>query len=180
MLAARPLFTLLPVLLSVSTLSAQTTPADALAHSITQLRMSIGNWDVTTEFLNEDGAVARSVEGTYQFSWVIPDRVVSGRSDIPAMEQSSGILFYLNERKAIIEMVSVGADGNLWVMTGPLGGETRTTQPFTTQGGGHAQLRFTRFNVSMDRFESRMEYSEDGGETWKPGNHQVFRRVPAG
>ena len=180
MLAPRCLFALLPALLSVSTLTAQTTSEDQLAHSIAQLRASIGNWDVTTEFLNEDGSVARSVGGTYQFSWIIPDRVVSGRSDIPAMEQSSGILFYVNEKKAIIEMVSVGADGNLWVMTGPMGGETRTTPPFATRGGGSAQLRFTRFNISADRFESRMEYSEDGGATWKPGNHQVFRRATAG
>jgi hypothetical protein len=72
-------------------------------------------------------------------------------------------------------MVSVGRDGMLWTMSGPLGGETRTTQEFTT-ATGTAQLRFTRYNVADDSFESRMEYTEDGGKSWKPGNHQVFRR----
>jgi hypothetical protein len=61
-------------------------------------------------------------------------------------------------------------------MTGPLGSETRTTRPFTSADGGESQLRFTRYNVKPDSFESRMEYTSDGGETWLPGNHQVFTR----
>jgi hypothetical protein len=42
------------------------------------------------------------------------------------------------------------------------------------------QLRFTRFNVTDDRFESRMEVSTDGGSSWRPGNHQVFKRAMPG
>ena len=38
------------------------------------------------------------------------------------------------------------------------------------------RLRFTRYNVTPDRFESRMDYSTDGGATWTQGNHQVFVR----
>ena len=63
-------------------------------------------------------------------------------------------------------------------MTGPLGGEERLSQEYPTVGGGEGRLRFTRFNVSPDSFESRMEYTEDGGQSWKPGNHQVFLRAP--
>lgn len=149
----------------------------ALQHSVEQLRSSIGRWDVTTEFLNTDGTAAKTVSGTYEFSWVIPDRVVSGKSEIPELKQVSAILFYVNEAKQFIEMVSVGADGNLWVMTGELGGEVRTTKEFKTASGGTGQLRFTRYNVLADSFESKMEYTEDGGESWLPGNHQVFRRT---
>ncbi|MEZ5460373.1 hypothetical protein [Dokdonella sp.] len=153
--------------------------SDALQKSVEQLRESIGLWDVVTENLAEDGSVANTMKGTYRFSWVVPDRVVSGRMDIPEKNQAAGILFYVNERKALIEMVSVGADGNLWIMSGPLGGEVRTTPEFETRDGGTGQLRFTRFNVGEDRFESRMEYSKDGGKTWTPGNHQIFRRAQA-
>lgn len=151
----------------------ETTPLDA---SVAQLRHVVGDWSVTTEFLNEDGTVSKSTEGSYRFEWVIPDRLLSGVSEIPEMDMRSAILFYVNESKGVIEMVSVGKDGRLWVMTGPLGEETRYTRKFATQSGGEAQLRFTRYNVAEDRFESRMEYSEDDGATWKPGNHQVFRR----
>jgi len=151
----------------------------ALQQSVEQLRSSIGRWDVTTEFLNEDGSAAKTVTGTYEFTWVIPDRVVSGKSDIPELKQVSAILFYVNETKQLIEMVSVGADGNLWIMTGALGEEVRTTKEFTTASGGTGQLRFTRYNISADSFESKMDYTEDGGETWLPGNHQSFRRAVA-
>ena len=53
----------------------------------------------------------------------------------------------------------------------------RTSQPFTTAAGGESQLRFTRSNVQLDSFESQMEYTEDGGQSWKPGNHQRFQRL---
>lgn len=164
------------VSLAILVLPAEVTAQDKLAHSVEQLKHAVGRWSVVTEFLNEDGKVARTTTGSYQFEWVVPDRVLSGRMEIPEMKMSSGILFYVNEKKMIIEMVSVGADGLLWIMTGPLGEETRYTQKFKTADGKEGQLRFTRFKVTADRFESKMEHTDDGGKTWKPGNHQVFRR----
>lgn len=109
----------------------------------------------------------------------MPDRVVSGRSDIPEMKPSAEILSYVDEARGHIEMASVGGDGRLRVMTGPIGGGGQgTTAEFkTTQG--LSQLRFTRFNVDRDRFESKMECTEDSGASSKPGNHQVFRRKTA-
>ena len=152
----------------------------ALAASVEQLRSSVGLWNVTTQFLDPDGSTAKTVTGTYQFDWVIPDRVVSGRSEIPELKQVSAILFFVNPAQKLIEMVSVGADGKLWIMSGALGQEVRTTQEFKTSSGGTGQLRFTRYKVSRDSFESKMEYTEDGGKTWLPGNHQLFSRAAAG
>jgi len=156
---------------------ASESPPSQLAAAIAQLRQAVGLWDVTTTQYGEDGAVAGVAAGAYRFDWIVPDRVLAGRSNIPAMKQSSGILFYVNERRSTIEMASVGADGHLWVMTGPAGGETRTTPPTPLADGRSMQLRFTRFAVTADRFESRMEVSLDGGESWKPGNHQQFVRA---
>ncbi|REJ81252.1 MAG: hypothetical protein DWQ36_18925 [Acidobacteria bacterium] len=152
----------------------------ALERSLAQLRHVVGGWDVVTEMLNPDGTVAGSASGTYDFEWAVPGRVVRGISEIPELGQRSAILFFVDEARAEIEMVSVGADGRLWRMRGPLGGETRTTEEYATADGGTGQLRFTRYAVSADRFESKMEWTDDGGATWHPGNHQVFvRRVVA-
>jgi len=124
--------------------------------AVQQLRSAVGLWDVETTQFSDDGAVARVACGTYRFDWVVPDRVLAGRSDIPDWKQAAGILFYVNERRAAVEMASVGADGQLRVM------------------------RVTRFNVGPDRLEARMDVSTDGGSSWKPGHHQVFRRAAAG
>jgi len=153
------------------------TPANA---GLEQLRSAIGLWDVRTEFLNPDGSVAGAFDGTYDFGWVVPDRVAHGVSRIPALEQVSGILFYLRPATGEIEMASVGRDGQLWVMTGRDTDEVRTTPDVPTADGGVMRLRFTRYNVAADMFESRMEISTDRGATWRRGNHQHFRRRAAG
>jgi hypothetical protein len=159
--------------------SAPPVDSAALRRSVDQLRHTRGRWNVDTEFLNTDGSVARRASGTYRFDWALEDRILVGVTEIPSLRTASGILFYVAPDRAAIEMVSVGPDGMLWTMTGPLGGEVRTTQPYKGQTGRDTRLRFTRFNVSADAFESRMEYSEDDGKTWLPGNHQTFRRAPA-
>lgn len=164
-------------LLALPLAQASESPPSQLTAAVAQLRQAVGLWDVTTTQYGEDGVVANVAAGTYRFDWIVPDRVLAGRSDIPEMKQTSGILFYMNERRSTIEMASVGADGNLWVMTGPAGGETRTTAQSALADGRSMQLRFTRFAVTADRFESRMEVSLDGGENWKPGNHQLFVRA---
>ncbi len=173
----RQLLMILLVVFSLPVLAGPLTDDEALELSLEQLRTSVGKWSVVTEFLNEDGSVAREVPGTYEFSWVVPDRVVSGKSEIPQMQRTSAILFYINENKRQIEMAAVGADGMLWIMTGALGDEVRFSQEYKAGNGGTGQLRFTRYNVSADAFESKMEYTDDGGKTWKPGNHQQFSRV---
>lgn len=167
---------LVTMLVGVSAVWADTPPNEKLARSVEQLRSAVGRWAVVTEFLNADGTVAKAVAGTYEFEWVVTDRVVQGRSAIPELKQNTAILFYVDEKRQVIEMAAVGADGRLWVMTGALGDETRYTQKYAAGDGKEGQLRFTRYNVTPDGFESRMEYTEDGGKTWKPGNHQVFRR----
>jgi hypothetical protein len=147
--------------------------------AVAQLQSTLGAWDVTTQFLKPDGSVARTATGSYVFDWVVEDRVLRGESAIPELQTKAGILFYLDEAAGQIGMASVGRDGHLWVMTGPADGETRTTPDTVMPDGSTMRLRFTRFNVAPDRFESRMEISGDGGASWQPGNHQVFVRRTA-
>lgn len=165
------------ILLLLALPLAQTAAASPLAGAVQQLRHAVGVWEVTTTQFDDNGAVERVGRGTYRFDWVVPDRVLSGRSDMHEWKQSAGMLFYVNPTRSTIEMTSVGPDGQLWVMTGPAGGETRMTAPTPLADGRKMQLRFTRFGVTQNRFESRMEVSLDGGESWKPGNHQLFVRA---
>lgn len=154
--------------------------SQAQSTSVEQLRHVIGEWDVVTTFYRDDGTAAAEADGVYSFEWVLEDKIVKGMSTLPEWNMASGLLFYLRPSTGEIEMVSVGPDGQLWTMTGPMDSETRETPVVAMPDGTTIKLRFTRFNVSDDRFESRMERSNDGGETWVQGNHQVFVRRPAG
>ena len=145
--------------------------------AVDQLRHVIGDWDVATTFFKLDGSEAGTYAGSYTFSWVMEDKIVQGISTIPQFALASGMLLYLRDSTGEIEMVSVGPDGQLWVMTGKQDSETRETPVVEMPDGSTLKLRFTRYNVTEDKFESRMERSFDGGQTWSAGNHQVFKRA---
>lgn len=156
--------------------SDQTPTNPAVSPAQAQLRHVIGRWDVVTTTYDADGSVAGSFPGTYSFAWVVPDQVVSGVSKIPAWNATSAILFYLRPANRQIEMVSVGQDGQRWIMTGADDAEVRETASVPMSDGTTLKLRFTRFNITADRFESKMERSTDGGASWQIGNHQLFTR----
>ena len=103
--------------------------------------------------------MAGEFEGTYIFEWAVEGAVVRGLGTIPALDQKSAILFYHRPATREIEMVSVGAGGMLWRMTGPDSSETREMPDAVMPDGSKLKLRFTRFNVTASRFESRMERS---------------------
>ncbi|QLC22858.1 hypothetical protein HFP51_12100 [Parasphingopyxis sp. CP4] len=156
---------------------APATPPEPAPQAVEQLRHVIGLWDVETDFIGADGAVTQSFVGQYRFGWVVNDRVVSGMSTIPSLNQASGILFFARPAQNEIEMSSVGPDGHLWRMIGPDTSETRTTPNTPMADGTTIMLRFTRYAVEQNRFQSRMEVSTDGGETWRVGNEQRFVRA---
>jgi hypothetical protein len=177
------LLTIIAALLTLGSapLAAQPAPPpEPSAIAVEQLRHAIGLWNVETDFIAADGSVARTLTGQYRFGWVVPDRVVTGMSTIPELNQASAILFFVRPGRSEIEMASVGADGHLWRMIGPDDSETRTTPETTMADGSTLILRFTRYDVTPNSFQSRMERSTDGGQTWSLGNRQRFVRAEGG
>lgn len=143
---------------------------------LTELRYVHGEWDVRTELLNSDGSVARSVEGTYKFSWAIPDAVLHGLARQPQLNSSSALLLYRRPATQEVEMVAVDEQGTRWFMTGKDGSDIRSTEDRKMSDGSTMRLRFTRYGVEPNRFWSKMEYSTDSGKTWAQGNRQRFDR----
>jgi hypothetical protein len=152
--------------------------APALDAAVEQLRQAAGRWNVTTTRYADNGSVAAVATGTWNFDWVVPDRVLSGRSVIPDWSQSAGMLFYLNERLITLEMAQVGPDGQLVVMSGPAGAASRTTAAVALPDGRRMLHRHTHYGVTRDKFEAKLETSYDGGQSWKLGFHQLFVRAP--
>ena len=46
-------------------------------------------------------------------------------------------------------------------------------------GAPRVMALLTRYGVTADRFEAKLETSFDGGASWKLGYHQLFVRAPA-
>lgn len=172
------------LLLAASPGPASAAPPPASAHAspgLAELRHVVGAWRVRTDFLDADGAVARTADGTYEFEWAIADAVVRGIGRQPAPGGATAILLYVRPAAGEIEMVAVDQAGTRWVMTGREGSDVRTTGDRPMSDGSRMRLRFTRYDVAPDRFRSRMDYSTDGGATWIEGNRQTFvRTAPAG
>lgn len=147
--------------------------------AVEQLRQAAGRWSVTTTRYADNGSVAAVATGTWSFDWVVPDRVLSGRSVIPDWSQSAGMLFYLNERFFTLEMAQVGSDGQLVVLSGPASAASRKTAAIALPDGRRMVQRHTRYGVTPDKFEAKLETSYDGGQSWKLGYHQLFVRAPA-
>jgi hypothetical protein len=74
-------------------------------------------------------------------------------------------------------MAQVGADGQLVVMSGPAGAQTRRSAAVELPDGRRVLQRHTRYGVTPDRFEAKVETSDDGGASWKPAYHQLFVRA---
>ncbi|MEE9433292.1 MAG: hypothetical protein V3V15_03540 [Sphingorhabdus sp.] len=147
-----------------------------ISRTVAELRYVIGDWDVSTDFISPEGKVF-TAKGRYSFAWVVPDKIVSGISETPALKQTSAILFFHRPAKKEVEMAAVGPDGHLWRMIGPENSETRTTPDTQMPDGSTMMLRFTRSNVKADSFRSTMEMSNDGGKTWRVANRQQFTRI---
>lgn len=146
--------------------------------AVEQLRQAAGRWNVTTTRYADDGSVAAVASGTWNFDWVVPDRVLSGRAAIPDWSQSAGMLFYLNERQFTLEMAQVDSDGQLVVLSGPASTASRTSTPVALPDGRRLVRRHTHYGVTRDQFEAKLETSYDGGRSWKLGYHHLFVRTP--
>jgi hypothetical protein len=150
---------------------------DAREAATELLRSSVGKWETTAEFFNPNGTVAGAFAGTTELAWLTPGKVISGKSEYPQLKLVTGLMVYINEAKGQVEMASVGGDGNLLVVSGPLGSAELRSEPVRFSDTVVGRLKFTRLNVTANSFDTRTEISDDGGKTWKMMNRQKFKRA---
>lgn len=177
-MTARNFFSITFLLIIVAVAVGQPQPPSLKASKgIEQLRQIVGNWDVTTEILFPDGTVELKQEGSWQFRWVVPDRVLSGESH--QAESKAAILIYVHAQKEVIELATVGEDGLLWVMSGAADSESLTTPNTKVSEKETIMFRWSRYEFEKNRFRSKLEISKDGGKTWVLRHRQEFRRKSA-
>jgi len=76
-------------------------------------------------------------------------------------------IFTIHPETSKIAGVSINSLGNRKTLEGDtFSGEVVTTASGEMFGGGDFMNRTTYFNITADRFETKLEVSSDGGQTW--------------
>ena len=99
----------------------------ALATAVQQLRQAAGRWNVTTTRYAENGAVAARCVRHLALRLGRAGPRARGPLRHSRLEPGGGHALLRERAPFTLEMAPVGADGQLWVMSGPAGAETRTT-----------------------------------------------------
>jgi hypothetical protein len=88
---------------------------------------------------------------------------------------NKGMMFYSFADEKIY-IVDVNQDGELWILSGNMEDDILTSQTKERPNGSTMTIRFTHRNRKKDSFEALMEYSSDGGKSWKRGYYQYITR----
>ena len=157
---------------------ASETAPPVLATAVQQLRQAAGRWNVTTTRYAENGAVAAVATGTLNFDWVVPDRVLAGKLRHSRLEPV-GRHALLPERAHVHARDGAGRRRRAAHRDErPRRDRDANDRADRMPDGRRMLQRHTRYGVTANRFEAKMEMSYDGGANWKPGYHQLFVRVP--
>ena len=163
------------LLLSAIGVRAQQPPGSDLPEEAKQrLDHIIGSWSFRTDFLDRNGGVRRSVEGTEKAVYILEDRVVELTTVVNG-SMSKGWLFY-DQAQKVFRLTSVDARGDYWSFSGGLDAYVITSEPRRQANGRELTLRFTHQAIEENSFEAVMETSIDGGESWWTRSRQYLKR----
>jgi len=140
-----------------------------------RLDYHIGEWSVHIEFLDSAGNVTRTAEGTDISRYLIDSTVVELTTIDDGNNISKGWIFY-NIKEQKYYLVSVSSEGDLWILKGGLDQYVITSDPREQLNGKTVQIRFTHYNIEENSFEAIMEYTIDGGKTWRKAYRQIITR----
>jgi len=154
------------------------TPAsgDELAQrAAEELALRVGVWDCRWEFFGNAGEVAGTATGTETLREVFPGRVLAGEMSLPDLGRESRTLEFFEPNLRKLLHVSVGSDGDFWVLEQDVGSDELVARPHTNADGSVTRLRFVTLEHEDDRRVVQMESHTPDGE-WKPGFRQTMER----
>lgn len=139
----------------------------------------IGMWDSTTEFLDADGNVERTDHSVNVIEPFIGTRVLLTTMVGSGASVRKSIRFFDQADERYYE-IGIGADGDVWILSGGLDEYVTTSQPRPSPAGGSVMVRFTHRNIQPNSFQAFMEVSTDQGRTWRPSRTRetMVRRTP--
>ena len=139
---------------------------DQRQHRATQ-RMGKDNgvWDCRWEFLDPEGNIASTAEGTQAFKFVIADRVQQILINVPSMQMESvSHRFYKPDDRSIY-WISVDINGDLWTFVESIDTNSAKSLPHKNADGTVTHLRFSSLRETENESDVLMESSNDD-ENW--------------
>ncbi len=149
------------------------------AKALESLSEDVGNWTSRWEWLGPNGEIAGTQEGMEDYTVLIPDAVfmnTNTMSDPPAVSKA---LTFFNPVQDKIFFISVGQDGDHWVLSKEVGSEILTSDPHALADGRTLMIRFTTVEKTADSRKILMQRSWDNGATWENGFYQYMTRTGA-
>jgi hypothetical protein len=156
------------------------THADDVPPALGELRFLIGQWEIDSKRYALDGPVIEENSGTAEFVWVLGGRRIQEQSSTRLGGQPLEVLnVYLfdpkNDRWEIARTDSIhdafGVRFGTW-SDGKLVTFEKHPSP-----DSEVTRRWTLERIDDDRFTELLEFSRDGGKTWKRRNQAWYSRI---
>lgn len=139
--------------------------------ALEKMKHDVGVWDCRWEFLNDEGEVSVTAEGTQAMSFVIENAVMQIIMDVPEMKIQSVTHRFFDPRRQKLFWISVDKNGEPWSFVEELDGKPSRSLPHLDSDGLTTHLRFTALRETADEVDILMERTTDE-TTWKP----IFRQ----
>ena len=141
------------------------------------MRADVGEWNCRWEFLDENGNITSTANGTQSNQFVIDDRVLQMTIEVPDLKIKSVGQKFLSSIEKRFLFVSVDNKGDLWTFVEPVGVENSKSKPHKNADGSISFLRFTTIRKTESEVDVLMELSSDE-ETWAKIFRQYRVRAP--
>lgn len=135
-----------------------------------------GEWRCRWEYLDANGDVTYSVEGTERLTPIFGSRVLEVVTEVPSLQRKSRGLKFIDPNLQQVIHVSVASDGDHWVLIHDPETHEVLSQPHRNADGTTSIIRFRPEEHDEDYRRIVMEHSNDGGKTWARGFIETMER----
>lgn len=135
-----------------------------------------GTWQSRWERVDDAGNVTDVSTGVEIFSPTLNGTALELVTRIDGEEDWSRAIKFYNRKERKIVFIDVSSRGEYYVMKQDV--ETGTVVGRSQRPGAEDSLfRFVTVRKTDDEMDVKMEFSEDGGQTWRHIRNQYMRRI---
>ncbi|MEZ5330605.1 MAG: hypothetical protein R2991_00830 [Thermoanaerobaculia bacterium] len=155
---------------------AQDAPASPPPEAVRRMEHVLGRWESTWEWVDAEGTVVYVEHGTETGRWALEGRLLELTTEIEGRDGPSKGWMFWNAPAERFQLVSVGWDGDLWILSGGLEEYVIASEPKAMPDGKTLQIRFTHGEAGPDTLTAVMEMRGSSEEPWTVRVRQTMVR----